>query len=161
LARTAIRNLRRRTGGLALRRFRIPEIVLGALLAVAIFAIGTSVQIINPKNDASETGSADSPAPISAPKTTQETEAEVNRRIADYNRALDWLTFGLVVANIALWWVTWRSGVRQSRDMRESVDIAKRSAEAAQKSAEIAEKAFTQLERPYVSLLILAALNLR
>jgi hypothetical protein len=107
-----------------LRRFGIPEIALGALLAVAIFAVGASVQIINPKNYGGEAQSGKNAAPISAPKPSEETDADTNGRIADYNRDLDWLTLCLVVANIALWWVTWRSSKRQSGDMQAALDHA-------------------------------------
>lgn len=87
--------------------------------------MGTTVQIINPKNYTSEA----QPSKNTAPVVAEETEAQTNRRIADYNRTLDFLTFFLVLANVALWLVTWRSSVRQSRDMRAALGHAEDTAE--------------------------------
>ena len=115
-----------------MRRFRIPEIGLGALLAVSMFVMDTTAQTTNPKNDVTEAGSNKDGGRV----VTEETEARTNRRIADYNRTLDELTFFLVLANVALWLVTWRSGVRQSRDMKAALAHA--------------EKAFATAERAFV-----------
>jgi len=81
-------------------RFRVPEIALGFLTG-AVF--GMSVAIIYPKYYGSEQPAAQNATPILVPKPANETEVETNRRIADYNRTLDWLTFGLIIANLALW----------------------------------------------------------
>ena len=52
----------------------------------------------------------------------------------------------LAVSTIGLWIVTWRSSVKQSRDMAESI-------KAAQRNTDIAERALTELERPYLFIL--------
>jgi hypothetical protein len=67
-----------------------------------------------------------------------------------------WLAiFTLVLAfsTIGLWIVTWRSSVRQSREMRASIKAAEDTAVAAQINAEAARKsseAVLRHERPYV-----------
>jgi len=126
-----------------MRRFRVPEIVFGFLLATIFWV---AVAIIYPKYYGGENGSKKGAPQISI----QEAEVETNRRIADYNRTLDLLTALLVGANLALWWATWRGGVRQSRDMRLGTMAARRSANAAVRAAENAEKALHSLEVPHV-----------
>lgn len=59
----------------------------------------------------------------------------------------------LGISTIGLWAATWRLSslaASQSKDMKDSIAVAKESADAAKRSAEITEKAFTLLERPYV-----------
>jgi len=102
-------------------------------------ALWVTVAVIYPKYS----GDKQETTQNATPKSAQQTEAETNRRIADYNETLDWLTAFLVLANIGLWIVTWRSGVRQSRDMEASVA-------AAHRSADIAEKALLSVEVPYL-----------
>ncbi len=117
--------------GIVLRR--LPEIVLGFLVATAFWVL---VAIIYPEHYGREAEAAKS-----TPHLT--TEAEINERIANYNKTLDWLTAFLVLANIALWWTTWRGSIRQSRDMEASIGVATRAAENA-------EKALHSLEIPHV-----------
>ncbi len=104
-------------------RFRVPEVAIGFLVASAFWV---AVAIIYPKYYSGEQEAAQNPAPVFVPKPANEAESETNRRIADYNRALDWLTLGLVVANIALWWVTWRSGKRQLSISAQQTDIQRK-----------------------------------
>ena len=111
-----------RAWGLALRRFRIPEIVLGMLLTIAAVAI-YSVLIIYPKDNAAKSKPTNNPPQVAL-------ETAINQRIADYNEALDWLTGFLVAANIALWLATWRSGVRQSHDTAAFIGETRRLGEA-------------------------------
>ena len=101
-------------------RFRIPEIVIGFLVATALWV---AVAVIYPKYYGAKTD-----AIKSAPQIT--VELEINKRIADYNEALDWLTAFLVTANIALWLTTWRAGVRQSNDMKAAIKETRRIGEA-------------------------------
>jgi hypothetical protein len=131
-----------------LRRFRVPEIAIGFLLATTLWAL---IGVIYPENNGRETKPSQNAAPIAAE------EAETNGRIADYNRTLDWLTAALVIANLALWWATWRGSIRQSRDMEASIAVATQAARAAQiaaraaqHSADVAERSLTSVNRPYM-----------
>lgn len=71
------------------------------------------------------------------------TESDEQKNI--FERFWDWttddpvafFTFVLSVSTIGLWIVTWRSGVRQSREMRASIAIAQQSASAIQMQAAI------------------------
>ena len=116
-----------------MKRFRGHELALGILIATIFWV---AVATIYPKYK-----TAKSEAEQGTPKVA--TEAETNKRIADYNETLDLLTAFLVVANIALWWATWRGSIRQSRDMEASIGVATRAAENA-------EKALHSLEVPHV-----------
>jgi hypothetical protein len=107
-----------------LRRFRLPEMVLGFLISTVLWV---TVAIIYPKYY-----DAEAEATKSAPQVA--TETSVNERIANYSEALDWLTAFLVAANIALWWTTWRGSVRQSRDMRATLDHARESLTAIERA---------------------------
>jgi hypothetical protein len=83
-----------------LRDRRIPDIFLGALLAVAVFALGFSV--------------AFSLYPPQKNRPTQSAEQSGNTarsddRLADYTLALDALNFFLVVSTVGLWWQARRS----------------------------------------------------
>jgi hypothetical protein len=53
-----------------------------------------------------------------------------DERIASYTLLLAWFTGVLAVSTIGLWVVTWRSGIRQSRDMEASVIETRRIGEA-------------------------------
>jgi hypothetical protein len=134
--------------------FRRFELVLGFLIATAFWV---AVAVIYPKYYGAE---------YQATKETLHiaTEAETNERIANYNEALAWLTALLVAANLLLWWTTWRSSARQTRDMKASIKVAERSAtaaqvaaRAAQHSAEVAERAFEQTYAPYVDVAVKTA----
>lgn len=80
-------------------------------IAAVIFAVGMSVQIIYPTNDNAQTKTNERAENISATLAADE-------RIADYTKALAWLTGILALSTIGLWVVTWRVGVKQSRDTR-------------------------------------------
>jgi hypothetical protein len=106
------------------RRFRVPEIVLGFLSATAFWAL---VAVVYPDYYGSEQSPNKNAAVVSAPKPPQEAEVEINQRIANYNRTLDWLTAFLVIANIALWWATWRGSAKHSRDMEAALAHAEKA----------------------------------
>jgi hypothetical protein len=52
------------------------------------------------------------------------TPSPSEERVADYTLALAWLTAVLAASTVGLWIVTWRSGVRQSKDMESAVAAA-------------------------------------
>jgi hypothetical protein len=110
-----------------LRRFRIPEIVLGALITLAMLAFGATIFVFNPKNNQAQYKTAKTTPQVSS-------EALTNERIADYNETLDWLTGGLVFSTVGLWIVTWLSGRRQSRDMEAALDHAERALATAERA---------------------------
>lgn len=82
------------------------------MLAVAIFAIGFVVasSIYKPQKQEQQ-AAAEHPATVGR-------DSSADERIADYTLALAWLTGVLAVSTVGLWVVTWRSGVKQSRDTR-------------------------------------------
>jgi hypothetical protein len=100
--------------GLALGRFRVPEIALGAFLAVAIFAIGAALQIINPENH----NQYSQPANATPKSSASGGGIGSNERIAEYTEWAAWGTFLLAISTLGLWIVTWRGGLRQSRETR-------------------------------------------
>jgi hypothetical protein len=84
-----------------------------------------------------------------------DTAKEVEQRLAVYTLWLAIFTGVLAVSTVGLWWVTWRSGLRQSREMRQSVEVAVRSADAAMKAALATENTIEGIigsERPWVLL---------
>ncbi len=116
-------------------KVRVPEIVLGTLLAVAIFSMGMTVQIINPKNNQANSGTDKQAKAESSTSTTDD-------RLANYTLWLVVFTGVLGASTIGLWWVTWRGSVRQSRDMEASIATAKRSANIAERALTVVERAF-------------------
>jgi hypothetical protein len=105
-----------------MHRLRIPEIVLGSLLTIAILTLAATIQTFHSNSENADSGAAGASKKITS-------EAETNERIADYNEALDWLTGVLALSTLGLWWVTWRSGIHQSRDMRAAIAAAQASNE--------------------------------
>jgi hypothetical protein len=77
-----------------------------------------------------------------APKEKNQKDI-TDERLANYTLLLAWFTGVLAVSTIGLWIVTWRSGIRQSRDMEASIA-------AAHRTADIAEKALLSVEIPYL-----------
>jgi len=100
-------------------KFRFPEIVLGILLAVAIFATGMVVDSSRRQEQSVQKQKTEqSTAHIAAKNDAEET-------IAFYTKALAWFTAVLAVSTIGLWAVTWLAGRRQSRDMQASIKLAR------------------------------------
>jgi hypothetical protein len=113
-----------------LRRFRVPEIVLGALLLVAIFAMGAAVQIINPENQSQHRQRTnDAPKDSSGDRGISSDE-----RIAKYTEELAWATVVLALSTLGVLIVTWRAGVRQSGDMKAALDHAERALATAERA---------------------------
>jgi hypothetical protein len=156
-------------------RFRVPELLLGALLMLAfvsvVLVLSSQKGVDQPASivphvieqasgnppamTSASPGSEESPLFVRIQKSEQEVAEERQDRenkattdwlLATYTLLLFLATLGLMVATIGLWYFA----LRQSRDTRESLAIASRSADAAKASADIARQAFTQLERPYV-----------
>jgi hypothetical protein len=108
-----------------LRRFRVPEIALGALLAVAIFATSAAVQIINPKDHNQSAQAADG-----APKgPTSSGSVSADERVAEYTEGLAWATVLLAIVTLGVLIATWRASVRQSKDMKAALGLAERQFE--------------------------------
>jgi hypothetical protein len=81
-------------------KFQFPEIVIGILLTVAIFAVGMVFESSRkPPNNQQEQSTTKSPAQISHPSSADE-------RIADYTLAVAWLTGVLAISTVGLWVVT-------------------------------------------------------
>jgi hypothetical protein len=84
-----------------LRKSRIPEIVLGALLAVAIFAIGfvAASSLPPPKGGVQQQNSSEHP-------NKEDTKGAAEERIADYTWWLAILTGVLAISTVGLWIAT-------------------------------------------------------
>jgi hypothetical protein len=104
-------------------KFRPHELFLGVFLTVAVFAIGFVASSTREPQTAQEQNLAKS-----LDKTDHKSSAD--ERVADYTLAVAWLTGVLAVSTIGLWIVTWRSGIRQSRDMEASIVETRRIGEA-------------------------------
>jgi hypothetical protein len=95
-----------------------------------------AVQIIDPENHNQSAQAANS-----TPKTsTGGGGTSPDERVAEYTEGLAWATVLLAFTTLGVLIVTWRAGVRQSRDMQASIAIAERS--------------LTELEAPFVALKI-------
>jgi hypothetical protein len=84
-------------------------------------------------------------------RTPEQEHEETDRRIANYTLGLDIGTGILAISTIGLWIVTWRSGVKQSRDTRRSLAIAKQAANAAIDSNRISRDIFAAENRPWLA----------
>ena len=125
-------------------KFRIPEIFFGALLTVAIFAMGFVVASSMPPQS-QQIEKVDHPE---AAKEGGERTAE--KQIAYYTKWLAWFTLALVAV----------SGI-QGYFLLRADKTARISADAANKSANVAEDAFRRLERPYLYVKITETHRLR
>jgi hypothetical protein len=92
-------------------KFRFPELIVGVLLAVAVFAMGMFFSSQPPQNKAPDQHTAEATKQVGPPSTADE-------RIADYTLALAWLTGVLAVSTVALWGVTVLT-LRHSRETAE------------------------------------------
>jgi hypothetical protein len=101
----------RRGGGLK-RGFYIPELFLGAMLAVVVFALGAAVQLyeIGPRQ-AENQQTDQAPNQVAPPVSAEE-------RLADYTFALVIFTGVLAASTIGLWGVTGFGVYRQAKDTR-------------------------------------------
>src|SRR5665647_228161 len=121
----------------------VPEVFLGVFLAVALLAMGWTLESSRHR----EQNSQQQHAADSAPHVGAKSEAE--ERIADYTQALAYFTAILAVSTIGLWIVTWLGSRRQSRDMAESIDVSRRAADAALRQA----NALVAIEAPVPAIL--------
>jgi hypothetical protein len=149
IGRRSIRgNLGRRIGGLALHRFRVPEIAIGFLLATALWAVLSIYQpeYAGPKSNSSSEGSQKH-SDVLTPK-------DIDDRLARYTLWLVVFTAVLAASTILLWIETRRAGKRQSHDMEASVRVANRSAQAAEgaaNAADLSAKAALRVEQPILT----------
>jgi hypothetical protein len=91
--------------------FRVPEIFLGALLAVAIFALGFSVATsFRYPIQNSTAQSAEQP---------RQGAGDADNRLANYTLALDWLNGFLVLSTFLLWLASRRSARIAERALTE------------------------------------------
>jgi hypothetical protein len=118
-------------------RIRGYEFVLGLLMATVFWAV---FFVIQPKNYSGNQETQTAPEQQS--HQVLETD-KADERLAQYTFWLTIFTGILAVSTIGLWCVTWRSGIKQSRDMEASIAVATRAAENA-------ERALTRLEIPHV-----------
>src|SRR5258708_1909058 len=102
-------------------KFRIPEILLGALLTVAIFAMGYVVASSVPP-PSQQIEKADHPT-----STNEGAERTAEKQFAYYTKWLVWSTGALVAVS----GIKGYSPLRSDRPARIAADAAKRSADAA------------------------------
>lgn len=110
-------------------------------------------------------GASQAPVIVNVPapqKTAEEKEEDAkdraekssnDRKIVEFTRQLANYTFGLLVATGALVVATGALaylGLKQSRDMKDSLAIADKSANAAMISAKVAEQTLMTAETPYI-----------
>jgi hypothetical protein len=97
-------------------RWRVPEILFGALLAVAVFAMGAvfSYSIQPPHQQAQQKQAATEPNQSAVPVPAKK-EPDANDRIADYTLALVILTVVMAVATVGLWYIANATARRQLR----------------------------------------------
>ena len=114
----------RQTGGYLNRTVRIVgrvrgyELALGFLAATVVWAL---LSVFQPKYDAAQ-GQTHQAASTESKEIVP--AKEVEDRLATYTLWLVIFTAVLAVSTIGLWVVTWRSGVRQSRDMENAIAAA-------------------------------------
>jgi hypothetical protein len=99
-------------------RVRGYELALGFLAATVVWAM---FFVFQPKNDAAQGQTHQATSAESKEITSAK---EVEDRLATYTLWLAIFTAVLAVSTIGLWIVTWRSGVRQSRDMENAIAAA-------------------------------------
>jgi len=128
-------------------KFRIPEIVLGALLAVAIFAMGfvfaasqyPATSTDNPRGN----------------KTSNEKEksGQSERTWITSDNLLALFTLGLVIVGgiqLRFFYVQLRLISQSLADAKEAAEGTTAAAKAATRQAKIAEDSLAKLERPYL-----------
>src|SRR5262249_23878216 len=116
-------------------QFRIPEVVLGALMAVAIFAMGSVF------------GSLQSPG------NQKQSEAGAREKQSWWTDATADFTLGLVIVGllqIGLFYFQLKLIRRSVVDAGAAAAASHAAATAATKQAKIAEDSFAKLERPYL-----------
>lgn len=123
-------------GAELISRFRVPEVFIGAFLAIAVFAMGflatnTPSRHIDYQREASQAIGGKN-------KVHGFWEKTADDPIAYFTLWLVTFTGVLAVSTVGLWIVTWRSALNQSREMRASLAISKAASDAAQKSADAA-----------------------
>jgi hypothetical protein len=90
-------------------KFRVPEIFLGALLAVAVFALGFTVALSFVPSQQNTRASV----------KERHNETSTDDRLATYTLALDWLNAFLVASTIGLWIATRQSAKIAERALTE------------------------------------------
>lgn len=130
--------------------FRVPEIFIGVLLTVAVFAMGATITHRYPENNYTYQEAS------SAGRNQGANVIATDDRLANYTWWLVAFTGVLAISTIGLWLVTWLAGRRQSREMQASLAVAVKAAEAAEKSSSIAEAALFTVEAAYPYVMIRA-----
>jgi hypothetical protein len=106
------------------QKTRVPEIALGALLAVGIFAIGfLAAASFGLHHD------GDGPSAAGAGATHAFWDKAADDPVAYFTLWLVGFTGVLALSTIGLWLVTWRSGVRQSKETRDAIQVARHANE--------------------------------
>lgn len=126
------------------RRFRIPEVVLGALLMIAIFVIGFVFETLPHSSSSTQIEGAS--------KTNNSGNAHVKQKNW-WNEPVADFTLGLIIVGlfqVGLFYVQ-LTLIRESLDdAKLAADAAKEAADAAKSQAKVAERSLTELERPWI-----------
>jgi hypothetical protein len=129
-------------------RFRFPEIVFGALLAVAIFALGATFWSAQYSSQSAQTKHTEE-------GTDEKSKSEPDEGLWHWltHDAAGFFTAWLVIVGggqLALFYVQLKL-IRESLiDAKEAADAAQGAATAAEKQARIAERSLTELQRAFV-----------
>jgi hypothetical protein len=129
------------------RRFRVPELVLGIFIATAVWAIFFALYPQNYRTEQTAQTQPNHQRDDAASLVEAETTDE---RLARYTLWLMLFTGVLAASTIGLWIVTWLGARRQARDMEGSITAAKDSADAAREANSLARDQFVSSERPWV-----------
>ena len=123
-----------------MRRFRGYQLIFGFLVATAFCAIAQY-----------NSAQSQPQQPVSNQSNEAATSKNVEDRLAAYTLWLALFTAVLAGSTIGLWLVTWRSGIRQSRDMERATRVAADATNAAIASNQIAVTNSQQQLRAYVT----------
>jgi hypothetical protein len=127
--------------------FRRYELVIGFLLGVAVSAFVAVMYGQNQTQDHKANQTTERDGAGQQPNREPFWVRATNDPTAAFTGIVALFTLVLAGSTIGLWIVTWRSGVRQSREMQASLAIAQQSADAAALQA----KAIVQSELPLIA----------
>jgi hypothetical protein len=133
--------------------FRVPEIVLGCFLTIAVFAIGMLFE--GTKQPSSPTQSVSKQETAAEGQKTQNPDAELIGSTWLTKDAAGFFTFGLVLIGLGqalLFFVQLRYMRNGMEDATRAAKAAEDAAKASTEQAKTAERALTELERPWVFL---------
>ncbi len=125
------------------------ENLIVRFIAVATMIIVATIFVVLPHNVSKNHNSNYQPSSITNEQKGNDILLGLSPEdwTAIFTAVLALFTTVLALSTVGLWCVTWRSGVRQSRETWRALRVARQSAEAAKKSADIASRSASAAER--------------